>query len=191
MPSCNVGNVLFMIQIPVKICEGASWKDFYGVLHVVKTIGSYKVAGKQFTDCVLIEFDSTETTKDCYCGNGKGYYILAREYGLVEFQFRDNKARKISFKAKENKRYSVKSTVEGIVTNGTDPIEGLGVMLSTRKIDQIAITDSEGRFSLSYWGEATSLRIGAVDEYGDIIKDSKIEYYKYSGKGSVKITIKP
>lgn len=183
MSSSNIGNILYMVQIPLALRDGLLWKDFYGVSHTIKARGEYKIGDNSYDDCILIEFDSSDVADRLYCKNGKGYYILAKGIGLVEFKFKNNIGKNISINIKDRKYYGNKTIVEGTVTNDCGAVEGVGVMISTIKVDQLAITDRDGKFSISYWGGPMTLRVGTIDEQGDFLDMKKVEHFKYNGEG--------
>jgi hypothetical protein len=73
-----------IFNLPRFFTSGDSWQYLWRKGNV-EHIGSYAVGGTQFEDCIRVDIDNSADENDYR--SSVGYFILARDVGIVELEF--------------------------------------------------------------------------------------------------------
>ncbi len=161
-PSGNQANFYLNFSLPRFFDSGDAW-TIGNREHGVEHIGAYTVNGAYFGDCIRVAIDDSSNTADYL--RGVGYFVLARDVGIVELVFDRANGDSVLYEYVEHGSLT-RHTLSGTVCADSVPVEGIVVQLSNANWGTRSVTDSSGTFSIQAYGPDVILRVG-YDEDGD------------------------
>lgn len=123
----------------------------------VEYVGSQMVNGIQFSDCIRITIDDSQNAHEYM--RGTGYFILARDIGIVKLVFNRMSGKNVLYEYVEHDQLT-RHRLSGTITRGGVPVGGIIVQIANANWGTLSVTDSNGIFSLQAYGPDVVLRIG-------------------------------
>lgn len=163
-PVGNQGHFYMNFSLPSTFSSGDEW-TWVDRQYMVEQVGHQMINGVDFDDCVKITIDSS--ARDLAYLRGSGYFILARDVGIVELVFHRTDGTRVSYKYVEHNQL-VEHTISGTVREGGMPVEGLVVQISNGNWGTRSVTDSNGAFSIQAYGPDIVLRLGYDEDNDDV-----------------------
>lgn len=159
-------NAYLNFKLPQQFNSGDLW-EIGDKTYSVEQIGAMTVGGTVFNDCIRIKIDdSYNNAGELY--RGTGFFILARNVGIVQIVFNRTNGQNISYEYIECKQFA-KYTVSGTIFRKLVPVEGLIVQIAYANWGTRAVTDTNGSFSISFYGPDIVFRIGYDVKNDDVL----------------------
>lgn len=99
-PVGNQGNFYMSFSLPRFFESGDEW-EVVGRNYAVECVGARTVGGAEFEDCIRVELDDSSNELEDL--EGTGYFILARDVGIVELVFDRASGDTVSYEYVEHK----------------------------------------------------------------------------------------
>lgn len=173
-PVGNQGNFYMNFSLPRTFSFGDEW-TWVDRHYMVEQAGRQTVNGVDFDDCIKINIE--DSLHDNEYLRGSGYFILARDVGIVELVFNRTDGTRVSYEYVEHNQL-VKHTISGTIREGGMPVEGLIVQISIGDWGTRSVTDSDGAFSVQVYGPDIVLRIGYDEDSNDVLDFNDPDYPK-------------
>ncbi|RLF52632.1 MAG: hypothetical protein DRN19_00590 [Thermoplasmata archaeon] len=156
-PVGNQANFYFDFCLPTFFFKSGDRWSFFNRVYYARWIGNTTVNGNFFEDCIRV--DMTLTDEFEYL-DGNGYFILARDVGIVKLVFNRTNGENVLFEYVDEKQFTGHNISGMIRKNGT-PVEDIVVQISNADWGIRSVTDEFGNFSLhNIYGPDIVLRIG-------------------------------
>ena len=133
---------------------------------MVEHVGQQTINGVGFDDCIKITVDDSLHENEYERGNG--YFILARDVGIVKLIFNRTNGTNVSYEYIEHRQLA-RHTISGTVRYGEMPLEGLVVQISNCNWGIRSVTSSNGAFSIQAYGPDIVLRLGHDEDNDDVL----------------------
>jgi hypothetical protein len=101
-PASNQGQYFYHFSLPEVFKGGDSWSWFNGQFNVDRC-EPQTINGITFSDCIKVTANMNETNPFM---QGSGYYILAKDVGIVEIAFNRINGTRVSYKYISNQQFS-------------------------------------------------------------------------------------
>lgn len=167
-PVGNQANLFRLFSLPQTFKEGDTWNTLLIPQYKVTFIGNRTVDSLKFTNCIKIEFQSSD---------GEGVFYLSKNVGIIEYIFKRWDNTVFSAKIIEYGKLDP-ITISGILTlDGVCPARGYGVGISNcgdLGINTVK-TNEKGYFTLKVFGHELILMYGPVREDGRFYIEAKKE----------------
>ena len=165
-PVGNQGNFYMNFGLPCTFSFGDEW-TWGDRQYAVEQSGQQTINGVDFDDCIKITIDDSLNENEYM--RGSGYFILARDVGIVELIFNRTDGTRVSYEYREHKQL-VRHTISGSIREGGVPVEGLIVQISNGNWGTRSVTDSNGSFSVQAYGPDIVLRLGYDEDDDDVFE---------------------
>lgn len=152
-PVSNQSNFYWRFQIPSFFDSGDDWA-YVDRQYSVEHITTYIMNGTTFDDCIKITIDASQDENDYL--RGSGYYVLARDIGIVEIVFNRASGESCRYEYVEHRQLTSHTLTGKVVSVQQAPI----VQISTLDWGGRSIPDSDGNFSLHVYGPDVVIWIG-------------------------------
>lgn len=123
------------------------------------------LAGVTFSDTIKVNIEYLD---DGFFEDvrGKGYYILAKDIGIVKMVFNRKNGTNVVFEYSE-KRYFNRNSISGKVVDSDIALSDVILSQSNFVRDRpYTLTDNQGNFSFNFYGPTTTIFLG-YDENND------------------------
>ena len=164
-PSGNQGNFYRNFCILCTFSSGDHW-TWANRHYMAEHIGQQTINGVDFDDCVKITIDDSLHESEYL--RGSGYFILARDVGIVELVFDRTNGTRVSYGYIEHRQLA-RHTISGSIREGDMPVGGLVVQISNGNWGTRSVTDSNGAFSIQAYGPDIVLRLGYDEDNDDVL----------------------
>ncbi len=165
-PVGNQANFYRNFSLPPFFDWGDQWSlgdKAYSVEHVgVRTIN-----GIEFNDCIKITIDDSGNAHEYL--RGTGYFILARDIGIVELVFDRTDGTRVMYEYVSHDQLT-RHRISGTITHGGVPVQGIIVQVANANWGTRSVTDSNGAFSIQAYGPDVVLRIGYDKDNDDVFE---------------------
>jgi len=167
-PARHEGIFFMNVMLPTVFVSGESWA-FFDKIYSVTHIGAATVGANSFPDCIRVDIDDTGNSSDYLAGTG--YFILARDVGIVEIVFqRTDDGSEVRYEYVEHQQLSA-NTISGTVSVGGEYVSGKIVQIHYPAWGIRSVTDAGGNFALQAYGPVITLRIG-----DDVNEDGVLDF---------------
>jgi len=156
-PTDNQALYYSMFSLLKRFDSGNQWTLFEKE-YKVEAIEEYSVNGITFDDCIKVTVDNSEESDEYLQGNG--YFILAKDVGIVQLVFNRDNGTSVLFEYLENseqEQYSLCGTISD--TTG-ESVEGLVLQLSNCDGTVRSVVTDNGWFAINAYGPDVVLRVG-------------------------------
>jgi hypothetical protein len=156
-PADNQSDLYALFSIPEAFETGDQWLVFDRE-YLIEIIGEYTVNDTMFTDCIRVTVDNTQDRDEFL--RGSGYFILARNIGIVQMVFNRDDGSTALFEFQEQglqTSYKMCGTLSS-TTGGS--VEGLVVQLSNCDDAKRCDVAMDGAFTMNAFGPDVVLRVG-------------------------------
>lgn len=133
--------------------------------YTVERMGQQTIGSVEFYDCIKITIDNS--LHESQYQRGTGYFILARDVGIVKLIFNRTDGTDVSYVYAEHRQLS-RHTISGTIHRQGVPVEGLVVGISNGNWGISSVTDSNGAFSVQAYGPDIVLRMWYDKDNDDI-----------------------
>jgi hypothetical protein len=164
-PSGYQGHCYMSFSLPSVFSSGDEWSTWSGEFSV-EYVGAQTVNGVEFEDCIKISQDNSLNDISGY--RGSGYFVLARDVGIVQLVFNRTSGQDVLYEYIEHGQM-VKHTVSGTISDGGEPVEGIVVQISNANWGIRSVTDANGAFSVEVYGSDIILRIDYDNDNDDVL----------------------
>jgi len=173
-PSGNQATFYRSFSLPSIPNPGDEW-IVAGKKYSVEYVGAQTINGTEFGDCIKITMD--DSLNDNEYSRGSGYFILARDVGIVKLVLDRTNGQSALYDYEEHQQLT-KHAISGTVNDGGVPVEGIIVQISNSDWGIRSATDSNGAFSIQAYGPDIVLRIGYDEDNDDLFNFDVPNYPK-------------
>ena len=167
-PCGNQGNFYMNFSLPNSFYSGMQWSLSWGpIAYSVEYVGSQTINGTTFPDSIKVYIDDSSNDSDYL--KGTGYFILAKDIGIVQIVFNRTNGNTVQFDYMTHGQLT-KHVISGIVevTSGNAAV-GKIVQISNGNWGIRSVTAADGSFSIEAYGPDIMLRIGDDTNNDDVL----------------------
>lgn len=164
-PVGNQGNFYWKFCVLRTFSSGDEW-TWGDRQYMVEQIGQQTINGVDFDDCIKITIN--DSLHEYEYLRGSGYFILARDIGIVKLVFDRTDGTRVSYEYIEH-RELVRHTISGTIRDRGVPVEGIVVGISNGSWGIRSVTDPNGAFSIQAYGPDIVLRLGYDEDNDDVL----------------------
>lgn len=159
-PVGNQANFYFSFSLPRMFSLGDEW-TIRDKKYRVEYVGAQTVNGIEFKDCIkdCIKVTIDDSLNKSEYLKGNGYFILARDVGIIKLVFSRTNGKNVLYEYAEHKQLT-RHTISGTINDGGVPVKGIIVQISGANWGIRSVNDSDGAFSIQAYGPDIILRIG-------------------------------
>jgi hypothetical protein len=168
-PSSNQGHFYRNYSLPLSFETGDDWeiKANRGIKKcTVEHVGLQTVGGTEFADCIRINIDDSDNSREYE--RGTGHFILAKDIGIVKLVFTRDSREVVEYEYIEHKQFD-SHLISGTIKDEGEPLAGICVQLANGNWGTRSITDSTGSFKIRAYGPDVVLRIGYDKDNNDVL----------------------
>jgi len=167
LPVGNQANFYRNFSLPATFTSGDQWDTWDNKSYLVEYVGNQTIDSTVFDECIKVSIDDSLNSNGYL--RGTGYFILAREVGIVKIVFTRSDESTVLYEYLTHSPLP-QNTLSGTVYFSTAPVEGILVQLANADWGTRSITDSSGNFSIDAYGPDVVLRLG-YDQNNDYVFD--------------------
>ena len=160
-PAESQSDLYALFSIPEAFEPGDQWMVFDRE-YLIELIGEYSVNDTLFTDCIRVTVDNSQDSDPLL--RGSGYFILARNIGIVQMVFNRDDGSTVLFEFQEQGLQTSYKMCGTLSSTTGDSVEGLAVQLSNCDDTARCEVAMDGRFTMNAYGPDVVLRVGYDDD---------------------------
>ena len=143
--------------------------------YLVEIIGEYTVNGTMFNDCIRVTVDNTQDSDELL--RGSGYFILARNIGIVQMVFNRDDGSTVLFEYQEQGVQTLYKLCGTLSSTTGGSVEGLVIQSSNCDDAERCDVAMDGTFTMNTYGPDVVLRVGYDDDgNGEFDPDQPPDY---------------
>ena len=150
-----------LFSIPEAFESGDQWVVFDRE-YLVEIIGAYTVHGTVFNDCIRVTVDNTQDEDELLRGNG--YFILARNVGIVQMVFNRDDGSAVLFEYQAQAVQTLYKLCGTLSSTTGGSVEGLVIQSSNCDDSERCAVTMDGTFTMNTYGPDVVLRVGYDDD---------------------------
>lgn len=166
-PVGNQANFYFNFSLP-RFFDSGDWWSWADKEYSVEHVGVQTINGIKFNDCIRVNVDGSQNVKHEYL-KGTGYFILARDIGIVELVFDRTDGTRVMYEYVSHDQLT-KHRISGSITHSDALVQGIIVQIASANWGTRSVTDLNGAFSIQAYGPDVVLNIGYDKDNDDVFE---------------------